>query len=257
MNEIKAQKRWRLFGGITVAVLFIVALVVHIAGKVEFDAVALTLFVCVVGSIAFALSQQLGIAKIAAGPLEVEIKPLVERAVAELPPEQAGEVWQVLKKHSGLFPVIGVRLLWIDDRPEKLIPQRRLLRRLGIEIVMVRSTKAAKAELMQDGDFALIIQDRLRDRSGDARTLVEWLNTEGADYGVGKVPLVVFSWNPFDASIGVKEWNWITQDFASLLNRIADEVQKWKKHLPIAPNKPPDLPRFEETTEREEELVQE
>ncbi len=204
----------------------------------KFDEVALAFLAFVVGGLLFALSPQLGITKISAGSLEVEIMPLVKQAVAKLPSGQETEVWRVLKKHSALFPVIGVRLLWVDDCPESLIPQRRLLRRLGMEVVTVTSTKEATDELTRDGDYALIVQDHLRHgKVDDARVLVEWLNTQKPDYGVEKIPLVVFTWDAFDNSIGVKEWNWITQDFASLLNHIANEVQEWKKTSPAAKNK--------------------
>jgi hypothetical protein len=217
----------------------VVALIVHLAGRVEIDEVTLALIVCIVGSLLFALSQQLGIAKLAAGPLELEMVPLVEQAVAGLPDGQEAEVWRVLDRHSDLFPVIGVRLLWVDDRPESLIPERRLLRRLGMSIVAVRSTQAAIAELTRDGDFALIVQDRLRDgRVAGSRDLVEWLDIQGADHGVDRLPLLVYTWDAFDKSVGVKEWNWITQDFASLLNRIANEIQKWEKHTPVVQDKP-------------------
>jgi len=239
VGKVKGQSCWRLVGGVIAALLFVAVLIVHIIGKIEFDEVALALLVCVVGSIIFALSYQFGIAKFTAGPLGVEIEQLVERAVAELPREQMEETWRVLKKRSSLFPVIGVRLLWVDDRPESLIPQRRLLRRLGIEVVTVESTETAVAELSRDGDFVLIVQDRLRNgRVDDARALVEWLETHGPDHCVKRIPLVVFTWDPFDKSIGVKERNWITQDFASLLDRTADEVQQWKIHSPVAQDKP-------------------
>src|SRR6266404_697455 len=101
MNDIrkaKNQSRWRLFGGVAAALLFVVILYKHITGPIKFDEIAITLLVLMVGSIVFALSQQFGIAKITAGPLEVEVEPLVERAVADLPPEQAEDVWCVLKK---------------------------------------------------------------------------------------------------------------------------------------------------------------
>ena len=67
--------------------------------------------------------------------------------------------------------------------------------------------------------------------------LVEWLNAQGPDHGVEKTPLVVFTWDAFDNSVGVKGWNWITQDFAGLLDRIANEVQEWEKSSPAAKNK--------------------
>ena len=111
MNEVQKMEKqslWRMFGGVTLAILFVVVLILHIkTEKFHLDDVALILLVCVVGSIVFALSHQLGIAKITAGPLGVEIEPLVKQAVAELPSEQTEEVWRVLKKHSSFFPVTG------------------------------------------------------------------------------------------------------------------------------------------------------
>jgi CheY-like chemotaxis protein len=236
---MKEQSCWRLVGGITASVLFVLVLVAHLAGWIEIDGIILTLLICVIGSVAFALSQKMGIAKITAGPLEIETVQLIEQAVAELPPGQEAEVWRVLNKHSDLFPVTGVRLLWVDDHPESLIPQRRLLRRLGVEIVTARSTDAAIDELTRDGDFTLIIQDRLRHgRVDDAQGLVEWLKTQGPEHNVDTIPLVVFTWDVFDESIEVKEWNWIRQDFASLLNYIANEIQQWRTHAPVARDKP-------------------
>jgi CheY-like chemotaxis protein len=235
VGDVHQQTRWRLVAGLIAAVIFVLALVARVYYKVQVDEVAVALLVCVIGSILFALSQRLGISKISAGPLEVEM-PLVEQAVAELPSgQEAREVWRVLNKHSGLFPVIGVRLLWVDDRPETLIPHRRLLRRLGAEVVTVTSTDAAKAEIERDGDFALIIQDRFRHHGvEDARALTKWVETDGLNYSVRQIPLVVFTWDVFDESIGAKERNWITKDFASLVDRIANEVQHWKKHSPPA-----------------------
>ena len=236
---MEKQSRWRMFGGITLSILFVVVLILHIKRNIDLDDIALVLLICIVGSIVFALSHQMGIAKITAGPFGVEIEPLVKQAVAELPSEQTEEVWRVLRKHSSLFPVTRVRLLWVDDRHDSLIPQRRLLRRLGIEVVAVKSTNAAIDELTRDGDFALIVQDRCRDEKvDDAQALVKWLDTKGPGHGIERIPLIVFTVDEFDKSIGVKEWNWITKDFASLLDRTANEVQQWRKHAPVAEVKP-------------------
>ncbi|MEZ4734211.1 MAG: hypothetical protein R3E79_44525 [Caldilineaceae bacterium] len=242
MNEAKKEKQiwWRMIAGIAVAILFVATLALRITGWVEFDEIALALYAFIVGSIIFALSHQLGIAKITMGPLEIEM-PLVEQTIQDIanvskaPPGQKTEVWRVLNKHTNLFPIIGVRVLWVDDHPEELIPHRRLLRQLGIEVVSVISTEAATAELVRDGDFAMIIQDHLRHGDvDDSRALVKWLDDHGSVFNIERIPLVIFSWDPFDRSIGIKEWNWFTKNFASLLHRIASEIQQWKTNPPAA-----------------------
>jgi hypothetical protein len=240
---VKKEILWRLVGGVIVALLLSAGLILHITGVLKLDEISLALLLGIVGSIVFALSQQLGIAKISAGLLEVEIGPLVERAILDLdiPTGQTEDVRRILQRHADLFPVTGVRLLWIDDRPESLIPQRRLLRRIGIEVVSAISTRAAVDELKRDGDFVMIVQDHLRDGydDNDAKDLVKWVDTDGPTHGIQRVPLIVFSLDSFDESIGVQEQNWIEKDFAALLGRITIEIQQWKKHSPTAQDKPP------------------
>lgn len=238
-GKVKQQSRWRLVAGLAAAVLLIVVLIGYALDQFKFDEVALALLVGIIGSIMFAVSQQLGIAKIAAGPFEIDTAQPIKQALADLPSDQAEEVQRVLDKHSDLFPVIGVRLLWVDDCPETLIPQRRLLRRIGVEVVAVKSTEAAIIELTTDGDFIMIIQDHLRYGSiDDTQKLIWWRRAEGKKYRVVGIPLVIFSFDSFNSSIGVEEWNWITQDFAELLNRIAKEIQQWKKYSLTDPKKP-------------------
>jgi len=53
----------------------------------------------------------------------------------------------------------GSRILWIDDRPETIIAERRLFRALGAEVVPVISSEAAEEMLSRDSDFDLIISD--------------------------------------------------------------------------------------------------
>ena len=233
------QKRWRLFGGIAISLVFVVTLIIHITAAISLDEISITLLVLVIGSMIFAFSEKFGIATIKAGSLEFALEIPVERAVANLPTGQAEDVWRVLKKHADLFPVTGVRLLWVDDKPETLIPQRALLRQLGFEVVATNSTEAAISELMRDGDFIVILQDQLRNESSkDARALIQWLHTKGKDYSVEKIPLVMFTWDSFNETIGVKARDWITKDFASLLDRIAAEIELWQKAPLVARNKP-------------------
>ncbi|GAH82588.1 unnamed protein product, partial [marine sediment metagenome] len=50
-------------------------------------------------------------------------------------------------------------ILWIDDHPENIIGVRRLIRNLGIEVVMVNSSELAQEKLILDNDFDMIITD--------------------------------------------------------------------------------------------------
>lgn len=53
----------------------------------------------------------------------------------------------------------GSRILWIDDRPESIIAERRLFRSLGAEVVPVISSEEAEEIIFRDIDFDLIISD--------------------------------------------------------------------------------------------------
>lgn len=70
---------------------------------------------------------------------------------------------QLLEKLSHLDTELqsirGGKILWIDDKPHKIIGVRRLLRALGIQIVSAISSKMASVILESDNDFDLIITD--------------------------------------------------------------------------------------------------
>lgn len=53
-------------------------------------------------------------------------------------------------------------MLWIDDHPEEIIGERRVLRALGVLVVSTNSSKSARAILEQDNDFDLIVSDLQR-----------------------------------------------------------------------------------------------
>jgi CheY-like chemotaxis protein len=57
----------------------------------------------------------------------------------------------------------GGRILWIDDRPYKILSERRLLRALSIETTMTTSSDEAESILKKDNDFDLIITDMDRE----------------------------------------------------------------------------------------------
>jgi len=65
-----------------------------------------------------------------------------------------------LKSLEGeLQTVRGSRVLWIDDNPQEILGERRLLRGLGIDITPASSSKEAHDILEKDNDFDLIITD--------------------------------------------------------------------------------------------------
>jgi CheY-like chemotaxis protein len=95
------------------------------------------------------------------------------------------------------------RILWIDDRPEKVIGERRLLRALGVNVVPAVSSERAKQVLHEDGDFDLIISDV--QRAGDTYKLtggveihegvnfVCWLRHEHPDKTARALPVIFYA----------------------------------------------------------------
>jgi len=77
---------------------------------------------------------------------------------------------RLAKMGDELQAVRGSRVLWIDDKPHNVIGERRLLRALGIHVVMATSSEAAEATLNADNDFDLIVSDV--QRLGDSHTVV-------------------------------------------------------------------------------------
>lgn len=177
----------------------------------------------------FALSDRLGISRITAGIFAIENKELIKEALAAIPLDHTGHLGEVLRKNSDLFPVIGARVLWVDDNPQNLIPHRQILRRLGMNVVTAKSTTEAKSQLINDGDFTLVIQDNLRESSGEARELVDWLEVEGRQKYHPRMPLIVYSFDKYIDSVGVAEKDWITKDFGRLLGRIVEKIRDWQK----------------------------
>ena len=51
------------------------------------------------------------------------------------------------------------RILWIDDNPQRLVGERRLLRALGLEVTTASSSDIAEQLLANDPDYELIITD--------------------------------------------------------------------------------------------------
>ena len=77
----------------------------------------------------------------------------------------------------------GSRVLWVDDKPRRLVGERRLFRALGIETVSVPTCRMAAETLVRDNDFDLLITSlekaKEREEISDLRNpgvlFVNWL----------------------------------------------------------------------------------
>jgi CheY-like chemotaxis protein len=228
----------RFFFGLMAAVVLLVIFVVHATALNKIDNIGVGLIVGIIAAVTFALSEQMGITKLTAGPLSVEIAERAKKAGQAIPDAQRGAVENVLTAHSHLFPVVGARVLWVDDNPQIVIPHRQLLRRLGIQVVAVRSTQEAKQQIEMDSDFALIIQDReRRNDTKDAKCLIEWLRNKGGE--LCKAPLIIYSFDKFDATLNVPRHDWFEKDFGALLRRVLVEIEDWTQRSVQPAEKPP------------------
>lgn len=76
---------------------------------------------------------------------------------------------QLARLGEDLQSIRGGRVLWIDDKPHKIIGERRLLRALGIQVISAKSSTVAETILDTDNDFDLVISDV--QRRGDSYKL--------------------------------------------------------------------------------------
>ena len=75
----------------------------------------------------------------------------------------------------------GSRVLWVDDEPHRVLPERRLLRSLGIGTVSIPYTRDATEMLWRDNDFDLVITSLYK--STERRTLTEEPSKEDRELG--------------------------------------------------------------------------
>jgi CheY-like chemotaxis protein len=142
-----------------------------------------------------------------AGGVELSLDaPHVQGAVASLSLDRIEDAKLRQKLHtlSHLLPVVsGARLLWIDDRPEKIIGERRLFRALGVTVVTATSSEQAREILNADCDFDLVISDV--QRSGETYKVtggvdihegvnfIVWLRTHFNDLFVRGIPVLFYA----------------------------------------------------------------
>ena len=107
-----------------------------------------TFFTLVTVALALLVIPLKSIKTLKAGGVELSLNaPHVQCAIDSLklnPDENTTELRNKLHVLSHLLPVVtGSRLLWIDDRPETIIGERRLLRALGVTVVPATSSDRA------------------------------------------------------------------------------------------------------------------
>jgi CheY-like chemotaxis protein len=137
----------------------------------------------------------------------------------------------------------GGRVLWIDDKPQRIIGERKLLRALGIDIVTAISSPLAEDILTNDNDFDLIISDV--QRLGDS-----YIYNNGVDIHEG-VNFIVKIRNNFDQTIkdipvvfyAAYDWNRLveftksareTRPEPEISNSVIDFIPKVIKQLAIS-----------------------
>lgn len=77
---------------------------------------------------------------------------------------QSDELRAKLSKLKDLLPTIrGSRVLWVDDRPQNILGERRVLRALGVDVTSAISSRMAEETLLVDNDFDLMISDIQRE----------------------------------------------------------------------------------------------
>jgi CheY-like chemotaxis protein len=142
-----------------------------------------------------------------AAGIEVTIDSLqVKGAVGSLKLDRV-ENQKLRRKLETLAPMLGVvmgaRVLWIDDRPEKVTGERRLLRALGVVVVNTISSDNALEIIETDNDFDLIVTDIQRKgeyykktdgiKIHDGVNFIKWLRTEYKDPIVRALPVAFYA----------------------------------------------------------------
>lgn len=146
-----------------------------------------------------------------AGGVEISLQqPEVQAAISGLGLDRVedGQLRQkLLQLRPDLQSVRGSKVLWIDDKPQGLLPPRRLLRVLGVSITSATSTAMAEEFLKTDNDFDLLITDvqRLGDSHKDVGgvpihegvNFVVKLRKHG-DVNIRSLPVIFYAAYPWD-----------------------------------------------------------
>jgi CheY-like chemotaxis protein len=143
---------------------------------------------------------------------------------------------EVLKKKASQIKAAGgSRVLWIDDQPNNVTGERRLLRALGIEVITAISSKEAKEVLDKDNDFDLIISDVQREgdcyKTTGGNPIHDGVNfivmlRKDKDPVISSLPVVFYAAYPWDTLVGNTRIARETQPEPKISNSIVDFLEK-------------------------------
>lgn len=203
----KAPLAWKIGISVLAISLAIVRMIVLWKEGAWFDSIFLLL---VTAPIAAFVVPWRTITSFKAAGIEFTLSsPSVQGAIAgiEMSPAQNRSLRRTLfNLGRAIEDSTGSRVLWIDDKPEKIVGERRLLRALGVHIVSASSSQAARTILLDDNDFDLIITDFQRksepgspyeqyERYGGVEFVLELRQWKGRedDRIVRELPIVVYT----------------------------------------------------------------
>ena len=94
----------------------------------------------------------------------------------------------------------GSRVLWIDDHPEQILGERRILRALEIQVVSANSSNNAREILATDDDFDLLISDMQRKSEPESKfgryggiEFIKELRQSSEDPVVQNLPVIFYT----------------------------------------------------------------
>ena len=134
-----------------------------------------------------------------------------------------------------LTTIRGSRVLWIDDRPEKIVALRRLFRSLGVNVVSAVSSEEARVILAADSDFDLLISDV--QRRGETHTatggvpihdgtnFIVWLRTKQPDPVVRAIRVVFYAAYDWERLVEFTRPARETQPEPAIANSVPDLVE--------------------------------
>ncbi|MEJ2429545.1 MAG: hypothetical protein P8075_11590 [Deltaproteobacteria bacterium] len=229
--------RYIRFGG---AIILSVLAIARTIGPEWQDRMDGTFFVVLGAAILLLLIPISRLRQLKAGSLELALdRPEVAGAIESLNLERVEDVQlrAALKRtESQLLTIRRSRVLWIDDRPEKLVALRRLLRALGVNVVSTISSEDARRVLSADSDFDLLVTDVQRE--GDTHELtggtpihegtnfVVWLRTKHKDPVVRSIPVVFYAAYDWDRLVKFTRSARETQPEPAMANSVPDFIEK-------------------------------
>ncbi len=127
----------------------------------RFDETAVTLIIL---SLLFLLIPIENIKSLKAGGVEIELHPpQIKGAInsLNLSITDNKKIEEYINSISSpeIKSLSGSKVLWIDDKPNSILGERRLFRAFGIEITAASSLEQIKKIVKEDNDFDLIISD--------------------------------------------------------------------------------------------------